>query len=188
MKRFLALLMVILTSLCLFGCGDDPVPEGMKLASDTDVVDYSLFVPKEWIVSSAERATTHAYVSEGDRTNVLVMQWNITENTKTVSDWWTKEYKPQVFESGSIQDCKVLIEGEQALLDTREAYKYSYTGKIGDTYFRYDIVACVTQGSIYVMQFTYMQDKAEQGKEITFSSVDTHKEAVDKIVDNFRFR
>ena len=32
------------------------------------------------------------------------------------------------------------------------------------------------------------QDKAEEGQEITFSSVDTHKEAIDKIVENFRFR
>ncbi len=188
MKRFLTVFIIALMCLCLFSCGDDPVPEGMKLASNTDVVDYSLFVPEAWVVSSAERATTHAYASEGDRTNVLVMQWNITENTKTASDWWTKEYKPQVFESGSIQDCKVLKENEQTLLDGKEAYKYSYTGKIGDSYFKYDIVACVTQGSIYVMQFTYMQDKAQEGKEITFSSADTHKEAIDKIVDNFRFR
>ena len=188
MKRIIAILLALLTGLCLFSCGDDPVPEGMKQASDTSVVDYCLYVPKEWVVSSAERAVTHAYVSEGDRTNVLVMQWNITENTKKPSDWWEKEYKPQVFESGSVQDVKILTEGEATLLDSKEAFKYSYTGKIGDSYFKYDLIACVTKGSIYVMQLTYMQDKAEEGKEITFNSVDTHKEDVNKIIENFRFR
>ena len=188
MKRIIAILLVMLMGLCLFGCDKDNVPEGMKQASNTSVVDYSLFVPSEWVVSAAERATTQAYVSESDRTNILVMQWNMTENTKTVKDWWEKEYKPQVFDSGSVQDVKVLVEGEATLLDSREAYKYSYTGKIGDTYFRYDLISCVTQGSIYIVQLTYMQDKAEEGQEITFSSVDTHKEAIDKIVENFRFR
>ena len=91
MKKILLALMVALMCLCLFSCGnDDDTPKGMKLASDTKIVDYKLFVPESWVVSDAQRAVTQAYASDEDRTNVMVMQWNITENTKTVKDWWEK--------------------------------------------------------------------------------------------------
>ena len=189
MKKFLVVLLLVLAAFCLFSCEDSDVPEGMKLASDTKVVDYKLFVPEKWVVSDAERATTQAYVSEGDRTNVMVMQWNLTESTKTVKDWWENEYKPQVFTSGAIQDVKVeKDEGVATTLDKKAATKYSYTGKIGDCYFKYDIIACVTQGSIYVMQFTYMQDNIENSDEIKFSTYEAHKDEVKSIVDNFRFK
>ena len=198
MKRIISLALLLVLALCMFSCGDDDVaPEGMKLASDTKVVDYRLYVPTEWEVSTAERATTQAYASKNDRTNILVMQWNITENTKTVADWWEKEYKPQVFAGGAVQDHKILTEGEEALLDKLPAYKYAYTGKIGDTYFKYQLVSCVTKGSIYVIQLTYMQDSREvDGKvepvldekgEPVFSTEAKHKEAVDKMIGNFKF-
>ena len=158
MKRFLAILLALISCLCFFSCDADEAPDGMKLASNTDIVDYRLYVPESWIVSNADRGATQAYASEGDRTNVLVMQWNITENTVTVDDWWEKEYKPQVFETNAVQEHKVLSEGEGVTLDKKAAKSYSYTGKIGDSFFRYDLIACVAQGSIYVIQVTYMQD------------------------------
>lgn len=189
MKKILTILIIGIMCLGLFSCGESDVPEGMKLASDTKTVDYELFVPEEWQISDAERGATQAYVSDEDRTNVLVMQWNITENTKTVADWWEKEYKPQVFDAEAVKDVKVANDkGEAVTLDKLAATKYSYTGKIGDSYFKYDIIACVTRGSIYVMQFTYMQDNVKEGEEITYSAVETHKEEVQKIVDNFRFK
>ena len=189
MKRFLLILISAVMCLCLFSCSkDEDVPQGMKLASDTDIVDYKLFVPESWIVSEADRGATQAYVSEGDRTNVLVMQWNITENTRTVDQWWEKEYKPQVFASGAIQDYKIVSEGVGTTLDKKEAKSYTYTGRIGDAFFRYDLIACVTQGSIYVVQFTYMQDlMAEEGAAPSYSSADTHKDAIQSIIDNFKF-
>lgn len=187
MKRLLLLALVLAMCLSLFSCGEDMAPDGMKLASDTQIVDYKLYVPEEWMVSEAERATTQAFASEGDRTNVLVMQWNVTENIKTVPDWWEKEYKPQVFTAGAVQDHQILVQGEEMLLDSKPAYKYVYTGKIGDSYFKYELVSCVTQGSLYVIQFTYMQDVVQQGEEITFKTEEKHKDSVKKMIDNFKF-
>ena len=192
MKKILTLIFVLAMCLCLFSCGDDEVPDGMKLASNTDIVDYKLFVPEAWVVSNADRAATQAFASEDDRTNVIVEQWNITENTKNVADWWEKEYKPQVFTSGAIQDPVVKKdkegkEGVNITLGGKAATKYTYTGKIGDAYFRYDVIGCVTNGSIYVIHFTYMQDGVKEGEKITYSAVDTHKDAVQAIIDNFRF-
>ncbi|MBQ7225541.1 MAG: hypothetical protein IJX02_02940 [Clostridia bacterium] len=193
MKRFLSLLLIGVMCLFMFSCGEDEVPDGMKLASDTDVVDYKLFVPESWVVSTAERATTQAYVSNSDRTNITVMQWNVTETTKTVKDWWENEYKPQVFTSGAVKEYTITknkdgTEGAKTTLDGRAATKYVYTGKIGDSFFRYEIIACVTQGSIYVVQVTYMQDKQEnKDDKVTYSTVETHKEAIASIIENFRF-
>lgn len=189
MKKLLFVLIICIMCVSMFSCGENDVPKGMKRASDPEVADYDLFVPESWVLSESERAATQAFVSNSDRTNVLVMQWNVTEDTRTVKDWWEKEYKPQVFNSGAIQDVKVENnEGTSMTLDKVSATKYVYTGKIGDSYFKYEVIGCVAKGSIYVMQFTYMQDNVPEGEKITFSTVDTHKEAVNSIIENFRFK
>ena len=193
MKKILTLTFILAMCLCLFACGEDSdVPVGMRLASDTDIVDYKLFVPEAWEIVSGDSAQSQAFVSDTDRTNVIVNQWNITENTKTVNDWWEKEYKPQVFETGAIQ--KVAIEknkdgkeGVNVTLGGKAATKYTYTGMVGDTYFKYEVVGCVANGSIYVMHFTYMQDSVKEGEKITYSACDLHKASVESIITNFKF-
>lgn len=194
MKRILTVLLVLSLCLCLFACGDDEVPDGMKLASDTEIVDYRLFVPEGWIVVNTGNATSQAFVSDKDetRTNVLVMQWNITENTSTIDNWWELEYKPQVFGANVVTDEVIEKnkdggEGEPTMLDGKAAKRYSYTGKVADTFFKYDIVACITGGSIYIVQVAYMQDRAVEGQNMTFSAKETYAEDIQKILDNFRF-
>ena len=194
MKKLLLLFFVLSMCLCLFACGDDEIPDGMQLASDTDIVDYKLFVPEFWTVYKSGNATTQAYVSDQDetRTNVLVMQWNVTENTSTIDKWWEEEYKPQVFKAGtlkeySIEKNKEGQEGSAFTLDGKAAKRYTYTGRIAETFFKYDVVACITGGSIYVIQFTYMQDKELTDGKPTFSAQETYAEDIQKILDNFRF-
>lgn len=197
MKRVLCLIFVLAMCFCMFSCscsnGDENTPKGMKLASNTKVVDYKLFVPEGWIVSNADRAQTQAYVSENDRTNIIVNQWNMTENTKTVADWWEKEYKPQVFKAGAVLDYAVEknedgTEGVNMLLGGKEAVKYTYTGRIGDAFFKYQVIGCVTNGSIYVMHITYLQDGNEaEGEAPRFTTVETHKSAIEQIIASFKF-
>ena len=187
MKRILAVILILVMSLCLFACGDDEVPDGMFLASNTDIVDYKLFAPEGWLVSNQDRASTQVYVSESDRTNVLVMQWNVTENTKTVADWWEKEYKPQVFEMGVYKEITVLEEGSDILLNQKAAKKYVYTAKLGDSFFKYEVIACIHQASIHVIHITYMQDVVAEGQEITYSRQEANKDAIQSVLDNFRF-
>lgn len=193
MKRILSLVFALTMCFCLFSCGEETdVPVGMQLASNTDIVDYKLFVPMEWKVTTADKTSTQAYVSESDRTNVLVNQWNMTENTKTVSDWWEKEYKPGVMTMNAFNDIKIVKnkdgkEGENITVDGKPAIKYVYTALVADTYFKFETIGCVANGSIYVIQFTYMQDITPEGEAVTFSSADYYKEAVDSIVANFKF-
>lgn len=194
MKRILSLIFVLSMCLCLFSCGgDEEVPKGMK-AANNKVVDYVLYVPESWVVSINDKGVTQAYVSKNDRTNVLVEQWNLTQNTKTIKDWWEKEYKPGVFTADVVKDFQIDknedgSEGVAMLLNGKEAFKYSYTGKMGDAYFKYQVIACITNGSIYTIQICYLQDnEVKEGEKPTFSSVDTHKNAIDQIIANFKFK
>ena len=184
----------------LFSCGKDDTPKGMQLASNTKVVDYKLFVPETWVVSEAERATSQAFASATDRTNVLVMQWNIDDKTevKTVQDWWEKKYKPEVIDAEVLKDVKVTNDkGTSVTLDKMAAVKYTYVGKMGDFYYTYDVIATIRKGSIYIMQFTYQQDAklnssnvlvpVEENGAPVFSSIEKHKEAVESIISNFKW-
>ena len=197
MKRILCLLFVLVMCFSLFACGcsksDPDVPAGMKLASNTKVVDYKISIPESWIVTNADRAQTQAYVSDSDRTNIIVNQWNITENTSTVYDWCEKEYQPQVFGAGAVLDYSIEknedgTEGVTVILGGVEGMKYIYTGRIGDTFFKYHVYACVANGSIYVIHVTYMQDGNEaEGQAPSFSTIEKHKEEIDKIIASFKF-
>ena len=96
MKKIIALILAVISCLLLASCGGNmEVPEGMKLASNTAIVDYSLFVPENWIVDLSD-ARTAAHVSDSDRTSINIAQWNYQG---TVDDWWKNEYKEQNFAS-----------------------------------------------------------------------------------------
>lgn len=74
MKKILSLLLLSVMLFSLVACGDDTpsdVPEGMKLASDTEIVDYLLYVPTNWKVTS-QTGMTMAQASLGDDSNVIV--------------------------------------------------------------------------------------------------------------------
>ena len=62
-------------------------------------------------------------------------------------------------------------EGNEILLDKKPAKKYVYTAKFGDSFFKYEVIACINQGSIHVIHITYMQDKVAEGQDITYSSL-----------------
>ena len=183
----------------LFSCGADDTPKGMQLASNTKVVDYKLFVPESWVVSEAERATSQAFASATDRTNVLVMQWNIDNpEVKTVQDWWEKKYKPEVIDAEVLKDVKIANDkGTFVTLDKVAAVKYTYVGKMGDFYYTYDVIAAIRKGSVYIMQFTYRQDaKLGENNELVpveengapvFSSIEENKEAIESIISNFKW-
>ena len=189
MKKALLLILILSFCLCLFACGDEgDVPDGMFLASYTESMDYKLFAPEGWVVAQASPTATQVYASNSDRTNVLVNQWNVTEATKTVEDWWENEYWPQVHDAGAIKDTKLEKKGGSATtLGGVKARKYVYTGSVGDATFMYEVYACVTKGSIYVIHVTYMEDGDPNSDEATFSTVESRKTEIDAIIDNFKF-
>ena len=80
MKKFLSL---CLTGAILFAmlaaCGkteEFEAPVGMKLASDTAVVDYCLFVPESWVVDLSTGVTS-AYHSIADPSSLTVNVYGV---------------------------------------------------------------------------------------------------------------
>lgn len=81
MKKTLAFLLLALLLLpTLAACGDEEsdIPYGMKLASNPDAVDYSLYVPKDWEITMANGATM-AQASLADSTSVIVTNHTNTQ-------------------------------------------------------------------------------------------------------------
>lgn len=79
MKKTVAILLLLATVLAFAACGDDNsgVPTGMKLASNPEIVDYSLFVPEDWEIISAT-GMTMAQVSRNDVSNVIVTHHTVS--------------------------------------------------------------------------------------------------------------
>ena len=144
-RRILSVLLIVLALCALSSCsGKTDVPKGMKLASDTSIVDYSLFVPEKWIIDISNGATM-AHVSDADRSNVSVAQWNLTEELSSIESWW-EDYKEQLNDddkkvfSGTMT---VVTEGEKTLLDGKAASKYVYYGTLNNVKYTYMVVATI---------------------------------------------
>lgn len=175
----------------------DNTPEGMKCASNSKIVDYYLFVPNGWIVEKTSGAVSSAYVSEKDKTNVSVMQWNYTGNYEK---WWN-EYLLQLYSAFDynaipLDDRGVAITDENGLIkfnqssvitintvagdekiDNVSAKKYTYSVKTDGEVYDFSVFAIVTRASVYVITFTF-----KQGNDMSL-----YTEDVDKILKNFRF-
>lgn len=166
-------------------------PEGMKPASDTDIVDYCLFVPENWVVSRGTGTVSLAYVSEKDKTNVSVMQWNV--NSYDYDAWWNDEYINQLYNTF---DPKSIVKGEDGKIsyspsdfikinevakDTRlgenDAKMYTYSLKIDGNVYDYRVIALMARASVYVMTFTF-----KGGADMSLYNAD-----IEKIMTNFRF-
>ena len=65
-KLIITALLLLCIIFCAASCSDDGVPAGMKLASDTSLVEYSLFVPSEWVIDSSTDKITSAHASKND--------------------------------------------------------------------------------------------------------------------------
>lgn len=187
MKKIIALLLAIVSLvLILASCGkNSDIPDGMKRASDTRIVDYELFVPESWIVDTPSfsanededvqmLAVSMAHVSKSDRSNISIAQWNTTINTSTIELWWENEYKPDIT---NILGATITNEGEEMIIDGKSAKKYEYSAKIGENTYKYMVVSTIRNGSIYVMTYTSTEELYEK-----------NLEDVDKILENIRFK
>ena len=178
-KRILCLLLIVVALLALSSCsGKTDVPNGMKLASNTSVVDYSLFVPESWIIDASD-GKTMAHVSENDRSSVSVAQWNLTSDISSVDKWWDN-YKEQIGEV--FTEMTVITEGEKLVVDGKAASKYVYSAKLGESKYPFMVVATIRNGSIYVITYTSMGEIDDEN-----SLFAKNLGTVNSIIENFRF-
>ena len=168
MKKILTLLLAILTLFAFVSCAE--IPESvigsytvngevkqieMKLASNTDIVQYLLYVPNDWVIKD-QSASTVAYVSEQNKSSVSVAQWNLTSEYTTIDAWWAlalDEY------TKTIPDFTLI--GEQGIpctIDSVEAKEYNYTATFSGVTYKYCAVASIDQGSIHVITYTSTEE------------------------------
>ena len=123
----------------------------MKLASNKKVVLYSLYVPSEWVIAQSD-AMTLAYVSEQNKSSVSVMQWNLTEDTKTIDLWWENYHKKEL--QNTFDSFSVLEEGVEWTVDGISAKCYTYTVTISGTTYKYLVTVVIDQGSLHAITYT----------------------------------
>lgn len=185
MKKILVVLLALLI-LSLASCAKPPqtievtyAPDGgpsetvtMKLASNTSIVSYLLYVPNDWIIKD-QSASTVAYISDENRTSVSVAQWNLTSEFTTIDAWWTLHKEEN---SKTIPGFTVLYEGYELELDGIEAKSYTYTATFSGGTYKYKVVACINQGSVHVLTYTSTEELFPH-----------HQDRFYLILDNFKF-
>jgi len=67
----IALVLVLLFSFASCGQDENGAPFGMKLASNPEIVDYTLYIPEDWVVNSSTGMTA-AQASYNDPTSIIV--------------------------------------------------------------------------------------------------------------------
>lgn len=191
-KKLLATSLALLLTLPMFtltACGksDPNAPDGYITASN-DKVEYSLFVPKSWVVDTTEDSMmTTARVSEEERSNIsMVAYTNETYEVKTddkgkqispVPEYWN-DYKESLIalfdkdENGKstfklnedASGIKIQV-GDQYTGKPAEAYSYSYTATLGEVELQYLQVIIYRKNTFYIFTYTSTPDRYENAIE-----------------------
>ncbi len=175
MKKFLSLcLSCALLCSMLAACGkteEIEAPAGMKLASDTSVVDYCLFVPQKWVVDLSTGVTS-AYHSIADPTSITVNVYGVDASIPD-ADTYFKTYE-KAFEEvfGEMQN----VTSSNLLLDGKDAMQYEYAASFGGTDYSFLQVVCIKNSFAYVLTYTSVSDNFEK-----------HIEDMQAAVNTFRF-
>ena len=150
---------------------DKDAPEGMKLASNVKIVDYSLYIPDSWIID-IQTGNTLAHVSALDKSSIQVGQWNLTENIKNYDTWW-EEYKKDLDRIGAKTIIKELSDTTVNGIPAKAA---EYKIKVGGNEYKCLVNAIIRKNSVYVILYT--------------STVDGYNDNINEInaiLDNFKF-
>lgn len=173
----------------LTACGksDPNAPDGYITASN-DKVEYSLFVPNDWVVDTTENSMmTTARVSEEERSNIsMVAYTNETYEVKTdekgnqispVPEYWA-DYKESLIslfdkdENGhstfklneDASGIKMQV-GQNNTGAPATGYSYSYTATLGEVELQYLQVIIYRKNTFYIFTYTSTPDRYENAIE-----------------------
>ncbi len=176
-KLIIITLSLICVVLCVASCSNGDAPRGMKIACDTSIVDYTLYVPESWIIDSMGH-TSSAHASDSDRSSISVKKTSVD----TIDKWW-QSYKNAL--TTTFKDLKLEIEGEDYVLATLNGKKYAFTASFNNaSYYKYEIIAIEKGGYVYEILIKY-QGIMKNGT-VSYSD-EIHKDNIKKILDNFKF-
>ena len=177
MKRIIAICLCLVACFALTSCNKDDitVPAGMQLASNTEVPDYTLFVPDGWTVEIST-GTTAAYLK--DQVNNLLAtftaSFNVPANEGITLENYFESYKTEFSEVfGEPKD----FWEETTILAGFNAKQYTYTATFGGTEYKFWQVVCFRDGRIYTLTYSSTTEHFEQ-----------YDEDMQLILDNFTFK
>ncbi len=177
MKKLLTLFSIIFVLLFLFSCQNSDVPRGMKLASDTSKVHYSLYVPKSWIIDSMDNISA-CHVSDRDRTSISIKKTSYSDEAV----WWN-DYKNAV--TSTFDDFALLTDGEDIVISALNAKKYVFTCSFhGESFYKYEIISVQNSDSVYEISIKY-QGLTKDGN-INYTDTQ-HADTIKSILNNFKF-
>ncbi len=156
---------------------DAEAPAGMKLASNDDVA-YRFYVPESWVLNTA-LPTSSAYVSESDRSNVMVTVYMPEEDTLTAEQYWEMclaELQGEDEKESVIRNLEVLSDTEGEL-DGRPSHTYVYRGDVNGKTYRFSQTIAAYRGMVYTLTYT--------AQDTVFES---HLDAVTQMIEAFDFR
>ena len=172
-KKVIVLVICALFVFSLTACSpDNYAPAGMKLITDSDIVDYKLYVPASW-TADVSTGVVSAYVSSADHSNINVTAFELDDVNTTLAEYWA--VYTEAFNS-TFSDMEYETEGETILLSGAAAVKYVYTATVTGTQYKFMQVVSISNGTVYIFTYTSSPDN--------YSS---HLEDIDKILSNFEF-
>ena len=91
-RTFLALLLALLSCICLVSCADDGVPDGMKNVAPENAM-FLLYVPESW-VSQSEGGVVGAVspMAEGCNVNATT---DMRDEIMDVPTYWAEKCMPE---------------------------------------------------------------------------------------------
>ena len=155
----LALLCLLLALTCLVSCAkkdEFSPPTGMKLATDEQAT-FHFYVPEAWTVDYST-AAAGAYYSLSDPSSVSVMAWELPNTDSTVDDWW----ELNVGEIEKVFSDVAVESAENATVDGVYAKKYTYTATLGEYAYRFQQVAAIKDGAVYLFTYTSLPENFDK--------------------------
>lgn len=152
MKKLVSLILIcVLLTLSFAACGKDTysVPMGMKIASDTEIVDYLLYVPDDWTVDMRTGVTT-AYHSVNDPSNISVTM-NASKNPTGGFDEYFEELLSELEQSFTLVG---EVESANLILANEAAQQYVYTAEFGGVEYKFWQVVCIHEARVYTITYS----------------------------------
>lgn len=162
MKKLISLILALVLGIAaLSSCqkADVDIPDGYQLASN-EVCDFDFFVPETWKLSLSD-GTVAAYCSPSDPTSISVMPGELEHTDTTVDDWWA-DYQTDF--TGTFDEFTVISQTD-ATLGGAPGKCYSFTAKLGENSYRFEITAVIYQARLYMLTFTSIDSMYENHTE-----------------------
>lgn len=153
--------------------GDVTPPDGMKLASNSDVA-YHFFVPNDWTINRDEQIFA-AYL-EGDRSSVSVVPYMPDVDNMSVAEFFAL-CEGMMKNTAGENGYELISVTPDVDLGGRVATAYVYRYTVGGVTYQYKQVIAAYKSMIYSLTYT-----------ATPEAFDTHLSEVDAMIDAFQFR